>query len=85
MFQGLIWLLEWKARIAMGGYDKLAQLAPIEVIEQGVELLKNIEAGKLNVSHQALEGLQQLMDQLATPESLQHAQELLLSILPWIQ
>lgn len=85
MIQGLIWLLEWKARIAMGGYDKLAQLAPIEVIEQGVELLKDIEAGKLNVSYQVLEGLQQAMDQLLTVESFQQVQELLLSILPWLQ
>lgn len=85
MIQGLIWLLEWKARIAMGGYDKLAQIAPIEVVEQGVELLKDIEAGKLNVSYHVLENLQQVFDQWLTTDSLQQTQELLLSLLSWMR
>ena len=58
MFQGLIQLLEWKARLAMGGYEKISHLVPLEVIEEGVKLLKGVEAEKLELSKQLIETLQ---------------------------
>ena len=58
MGDALIWLLEWQTRIAIGGYEKITHLVPLEIIEQGVELLKGMETEKLEVSKQLIETIQ---------------------------
>lgn len=57
MAQWMITLLEWQTRIKIGGYEKLSALAPMEVVDQGVELLKGFELEKLEFSKQMIEQL----------------------------
>ena len=59
VINGLVRVLEWKARVTIAGYDKMGQLLPMELFQQGIDLAQLYELKKVGLTKEMIEAIQE--------------------------